>query len=125
MQSTKTRRGGRSAPCLGGLKALLTPKLFKALSDPKRLSLLVRLAEEGEPRTVGEVAKGSGVHLSVVSRHLAILREAGIIRCDKRGKEVWCAVETGAMVQLLRGLADALEACCPAREPAPGTGRGR
>jgi len=123
VQLTKARERRRAASCSAGLKRLLTPKLFKALSDPKRLSLLIRLAEERGPRTVGELAKGSGVHLSVVSRHLAILREAGIIRCDKRGKEVWCAVEAEAVVQLLRDLADALEACCP--EPGPAAERGR
>lgn len=92
---------------------MLSPRLFKALSDPKRLSLLVRLAEEKGPCTVSHVAKGSDVDLSVVSRHLAILREAGIIRCAKRGKEVWCIVEKTAVVRILRELADALETCCP------------
>lgn len=102
-----------SVSCCGGLAGLLSPKLFKALSDPKRLSLLIRLAESREPCTVGHMAEGSGVDLSVVSRHLAILREAGIITCEKRGKEVWCVVQTAAVVKILRNLADALEACCP------------
>lgn len=95
-----------------GLAGLLSPRLFKALADPKRLSLLVRLAEGRGPCTVSHVAQGSNVDLSVVSRHLAILREAGIIKCVKRGKEVWCTVEKTAVVQILRDLADALEACC-------------
>ena len=92
---------------------MLSPKLFKALSDPKRLSLLIRLAEEPEPRTVGEVAEGSGIDLSVVSRHLAILREAGIIKCEKQGKEVRCGLQGMPLAKILRDLADALEACCP------------
>ncbi len=124
MQTTKTSEGGRSARCYADLKRLLTPKLFKALADPKRLSLLVRLAEERGPCTVGQIAKGSGVDLSVVSRHLATLREAGIIGCEKQGKEVWCAVQTDAVVRLLRELADALEGCCPDRAPA-GAARAR
>ena len=99
--------------CCGELKDLFSPKLFKALSDPKRLSLLIRLAEQGEPCTVGLVAEGSGVDLSVVSRHLAILREAGIIKCAKRGKEVWCVLHAEEIAKILRDLADALEACCP------------
>jgi DNA-binding transcriptional ArsR family regulator len=99
--------------CCSGLRGLLSPKLFKALSDPKRLSLLVRLAEESGPCTVSKIAEGSGVDLSVVSRHLAILREAAIITCEKKGKEVWCVVQTAPVVKLLRNLADALEACCP------------
>src|SRR5271157_4179535 len=103
----------RSGSCCGGLKDLLSPKLFKALSDPRRLALLVRLAEARAPRTVGVVAQGSGVDMSVASRHLAILREAGIIECEKRGKEVWCVVQSRKVVKVLRELADALEACCP------------
>jgi ArsR family transcriptional regulator, arsenate/arsenite/antimonite-responsive transcriptional repressor len=113
MVQMSKHRAKRSDSCCGGLRDLLSPKLFKALSDPRRLALLIRLAEAGEPRTVGVVADGSGVDMSVVSRHLAILREAGIIQCEKRGKEVWCVVQTGAVVKVLRDLADALEACCP------------
>ncbi len=62
---------------------------------------------------MSHIAKGSDIDLSVVSRHLAILREAGIIKCVKRGKEVLCKVEKTAVVKILRDLADALEACCP------------
>jgi ArsR family transcriptional regulator, arsenate/arsenite/antimonite-responsive transcriptional repressor len=111
VQAFKRKAGGVS--CCGSLQDLLSPKLFKALSDPKRLSLLVRLAESREPCTVGVVAEGSGIDLSVVSRHLAILREAGVIRCDKQGKEVRCVVQTDVVAKILRGLADALDACCP------------
>jgi DNA-binding transcriptional ArsR family regulator len=107
------RENKRPVACCAGLQDLLSPKLFKALCDPRRLALLVRLAEAGKPCTVGAVADGSGVDLSVVSRHLAILREAGVIQCEKRGKEVWCVVQTRAVVKILRDLADALEACCP------------
>ncbi len=116
VQSSK--RAVRGAPfasssCCANLAGLLSPRLFKALSDPKRASLLVRLAGERGPRTVSHIADGSGVDLSVVSRHLAVLREAGVIRCVKQGKEVRCTVETGRVARLLRDLADALEACCP------------
>ncbi len=108
--------------CCSGLKGLLEPRLFKALSDPKRLSLLVRLAEQREACTVGAIAEGSGVDLSVVSRHLGILRDAGVIDFQKRGKEVWCVVQTGVIAKVLRDLADALDACCPSGVcPAPVT----
>ena len=99
--------------CCSGLTELLSPKLFKALADPKRLSLLVRVAEGGGPSTVSNVAKGSGIDMSVVSRHLAILREAGIIGCEKQGREVLCKLRTDVVARVLRELADALESCCP------------
>jgi ArsR family transcriptional regulator, arsenate/arsenite/antimonite-responsive transcriptional repressor len=110
----KRTQAKESSACCSGLKALLEPKLFKALSDPTRLSLLVRLAEQREARTVGAIADGSGIDMSVVSRHLGILRDAGVIDCEKRGKEVWCVVQTATIAKILRDLADALEACCPA-----------
>jgi len=113
-QVNKRTGAPRAATCCSGLPGLLSPRLFKALADPRRIELLIRLAEAKAPRTVGGVAAGSGVDLSVVSRHLAILREAGIIKCERRGKEVWCVVQTGAITRVLRDLADALEACCPA-----------
>ena len=100
--------------CCAGLEDLLSPRLFKALSDPRRLQLFVRLAAGGCACTVGQLAEGSGVDLSVVSRHLAVLRDAGVISCEKRGKEVWCTVQSGEVAQILRDLADALDACCPA-----------
>jgi ArsR family transcriptional regulator, arsenate/arsenite/antimonite-responsive transcriptional repressor len=116
----RSQRRASSNECCSGLKGLLEPKLFKALSDPKRLSLLVRLAEQREACTVGAIAEGSGVDMSVVSRHLGILRDAGVIDCQKRGKEVWCVVQTGIIAKLLRDLADALDACCPSGVcPAP------
>ena len=112
----KTQNSDRqteSGCCCNGLADLLSPRLFKALADPKRLSLLVRVAEGGGPSTVSHVAKGSGVDMSVVSRHLAILREAGIISCEKQGKEVLCTLQTDVLARVLREIANALESCCP------------
>lgn len=103
----------KGTECCAGLADLLSPQLFKALSDPKRLELLIRVAEGVGPCTVSQVAEGSGVDMSGVSRHLAILRQAGIIRCEKQGKEVLCTLQTDAVVGFLRQLADALESCCP------------
>jgi ArsR family transcriptional regulator len=53
------------------------------------------------------------VNISVVSRHLSTLRQAGVVEADKRGKEVFYRVRITELIDLLRNLADALEACCP------------
>ncbi len=111
MSKDDTRKEAKTV-CCSGLAELLSPQLFKALSDPKRLELLIRVVEGKGPNTVGNVAKGSGVDISVVSRHLGILRDAGIIRCEKQGKEVHCSIQTDVLVRILRQLADALESCC-------------
>ena len=60
-----------------------------------------------------EVADCCPIDLSVVSRHLRTLREAGVLLAEKRGKEVFYRVKIREMCRLLRNLADALETCCP------------
>ncbi len=99
-----------SCPCLDGL---LDPKLFKALSDQNRISLLVGLAQCGAPCSVSQIAECCPVDFSVVSRHLAILRDAGILEAQKQGKEVYYSVRFQNLVGTLRTIADAIEACCP------------
>ena len=96
------------------LEKLLSPRFFKALGDPTRIGLLVSLAASGEAQTVSDIASGTSIDMSVVSRHLAILREAGVIECEKRGKEVWYSIRAGAVVQMLRDLADCVDSCCVA-----------
>ncbi len=99
--------------CCGGLGKWLSPEFFRALSDPNRVAILARLAEGGAEQTVTEVASCCPINLSVVSRHLRTLREAGVLAAEKRGKEVFYSVKIQDLVFLLRNLANALEACCP------------
>ena len=103
-----------SEPCCE-LRIRLTPTLFKALCDPTRLELLTQIADRAEPCTVSEVGQCCPVDLSVVSRHLAVLRDAGLLRAEKSGREVRYELCCDEVVSELRGLADALEACCPTK----------
>jgi len=95
------------------LSDLLDPELFKALGDANRLAILQRLAASEGGETVSAVASCCSVDLSVVSRHLRTLRDAGILEAQREGKQVRYTVRIDHLVSLLRGLADALEACCP------------
>ena len=61
--------------------------VFKALGHPVRLKL-VRELVTGE-RCVCELVEIAGLAGSTVSRHLAVLREAGILGEDKRGQKVF------------------------------------
>jgi len=97
--------------CLELLSKQLKPKLFKSLCDPSRLALLARLALSREPMTVTEASDCCGVHISGVSRHLALLRDAGVVRAQRRGREVVYQLDFDALIGALRGFADALEAC--------------
>jgi DNA-binding transcriptional ArsR family regulator len=63
---------------------------FAALSDPTRRAILVRLAE-GEA-TVGEIAEPFEMSLPAVSKHLAVLAEAGLITRSKEGRIRRCGM---------------------------------
>lgn len=86
--------------------------IFRALSDPNRLAILARLADCGRPCSVGELSSCCPVDLSTVSRHLAVLREAGVLAAEKRGKHVYYSVLATGLADALRRLAEILERCC-------------
>jgi len=61
-------------------------RLIRALDDPLRYELLLRLF--AGPATVSELVATSGAAQSKVSNHLAILREADIVRAERVGRAV-------------------------------------
>ncbi len=85
---------------------------FKALGDPNRLRLVFQLLGAGPGQNVGQTACCCEVDLSVVSRHLSVLHQAGIIIREKRGKEVVYRVDQKNLPGALRSLAEAIESCC-------------
>ena len=99
-----------------GINDTLEPRFFKALCDPNRIAILAKLAQCCEPCSVSQITECCPVDISVVSRHLAVLRDAGIVESEKRGKEVFYSVRFKTLVQTLRTMADDLEACCTSNE---------
>lgn len=57
---------------------------FSALADPTRLQVFERVAER--PRGVGELADGLPVSRPAVSQHLKVLKEAGLVTAEQRGR---------------------------------------
>jgi ArsR family transcriptional regulator len=93
----------------------LNPKdlspLFKALSDENRITILNHLCQCARETNVGDISTCCNVDLSVVSRHLSILKENGILLAEKRGKEVFYRVNSKELVKSLRSIADFIENC--------------
>ncbi len=96
------------------LAQLLPTELFKALGDPNRVAILCDLCEcRGGPKTVSELAAELPVDLSVVSRHLGVLKQARVLDAERNGKTVQYSVRARDLVTILRALADAIDNCCP------------
>ena len=60
--------------------------VFKALADPTRRSVL-QLLRQG-PKSAGELAEHFPVSKPTMSAHFAVLREAGLVDSEKRGKAI-------------------------------------
>src|SRR5579875_448080 len=80
----------------------------KALADPTRLALLAHLSEH--PRTVGELAADFGLAQPTVSRHIRLLRDAGLVTDARQGGATLVRVDRPAVDGLLRRLGAALDA---------------
>lgn len=69
--------------------------VFAALADPTRRAILAMLLEDD--MAVTDVAEPFSMSLAAISKHLAVLSEAGLISREKRGRVIWCKLEPEAM----------------------------
>jgi DNA-binding transcriptional ArsR family regulator len=65
--------------------------IFAALADPTRRSILSMLLEDD--MAVTDVAAPFQVSLAAISKHLAVLAAAGLIRQERRGRIIWCKLD--------------------------------
>ncbi len=75
-------------------------RVFVALGDEHRQRILLTF-ERGEELNVGAIAGVATLSRPAVSHHLKILREAGMLSREKRGKEIWFRVDRAALVTAL------------------------
>jgi len=73
--------------------------LFRALADPTRRALFERLCEQGE-QTVGTLTAEAGVSQPAVSKHLAILRQAGLVIDRQQGRRAHYSARPAALAPL-------------------------
>ena len=73
--------------------------LFRSLADPTRRALFERLCREGE-LTVGALTAGAGISQPAVSKHLALLKRAGLVRDRPEGRQTHYRAEPAALAPL-------------------------
>ncbi|MFJ5115690.1 ArsR/SmtB family transcription factor [Streptomyces sp. NPDC088551] len=77
-------------------------KVFKALGDPVRLRLVSMIASRGEGGEVCvcELTPAFDLSQPTVSHHLKLLRQAGLIDCERRGTWVYYWLQPGVLDRL-------------------------
>lgn len=75
-------------------------RVFKAMSHPSRMHI-VSLLESG-PRNVGELTDAIGCDITTVSKHLSIMRSAGIVIDETRGRSVYYSLYCSCIPRFIR-----------------------
>lgn len=92
---------------------------FKALCEPPRVAVLKRVMQLGRA-DVTEIAAELPQERSVVSRHLQVLLEAGIVRAAKVGRQMFYEVDGPAIIQRLEHMLlhtkTIAPLCCPGKQ---------
>jgi DNA-binding transcriptional ArsR family regulator len=74
--------------------------LFKALADPTRRAIFEWIARDGEQTVHGLTAR-AGVSQPAVSKHLAVLKIARLVRDRREGRETHYSAQPRALVPLI------------------------
>lgn len=74
--------------------------LFKTLADPTRRAIFERLCHGGE-QTVGALTARAGVSQPAVSKHLGVLKQAGLVRDRHEGRQTHYSAQPGALTPLI------------------------
>ncbi len=82
------------------------PAVLHALSDPHRLEIVRRLAEDSEPRPCGTF--GFDISKSTMTHHFRILRESGVIRQERQGTTKMTELRREDLDARFPGLLDAV-----------------
>lgn len=89
----KTRAAAR-------LQIQLRANVIKALAHPSRVLIAVALID-GE-RCVCELTELAGADISTVSKHLSVMKNAGVVEVEKRGLNVYYRLTCPSLVEVLR-----------------------
>ena len=77
---------------------------FRALADDTRRGIL-RLLRDG-PLTSGQIADRFDSSWPTISRHLAVLKEAGLVTTERRGQEIRYELNSSVFQDLIQHLID-------------------
>jgi DNA-binding transcriptional ArsR family regulator len=79
---------------------IAAPALFKTLADPTRRAIFERLSRDGE-QTVWMLTDHSGVSQPAVSKHLGVLKQAGLVRDRRDGRETHYSAQPEGLAPLI------------------------
>ena len=74
--------------------------LFRTLADPSRRAIFERLCRDGA-QTVGALTARAGISQPAVSKHLGVLKQAGLVRDRHEGRQTHYSAQLSALAPLI------------------------
>ena len=72
--------------------------VFQAIADPIRRDIIGLVSQE--PMNVNELADNFTISRPAVSKHLKILKECGLMKVEKKGRERLCSAELDKLAEI-------------------------
>lgn len=91
-------------------------QVLKAMAHPSRLLIIEEL--DKEERCVCELTSMVGADVSTVSKHLSVLRQAGIVQDEKRGNQVYYRLRVPCILNFF-GCVESVLAARDGKKPVP------
>ncbi len=83
----------------------------KSIGSETRMNILL-LFLDGQERTVNQITETIGLGQPTISEHLAVMKRAGVLASEKRGKEVYYRPDRLRIAGYLETLSTVLKKCC-------------
>ncbi len=81
--------------------------MLKAVAHPARMAI-IELLDFGRRLTVTELFEALGMEQAVVSHHLSLLRDRGVLRQEREGKHMYYSLRHARLVDVVR----CVRGCC-------------
>ena len=98
-----------SLPAINTLSSEDLARIFKILAEPSRLQIVMSMGLDCRP--VSDIIEATGLSQSNVSFHLRVLREAGIVKGERRGGFVFYCLYEFQLLDLLSRFDDWRQTC--------------
>jgi ArsR family transcriptional regulator len=91
-------------------------RYFKALADRTRFDIVQELGRTGEC-SVTDLCLNLGTTQPLMSWHVRMLRNAGVIATRRQGRQVFCSLDRASLAAFQQRFADLIEGQTPLIEP--------
>ena len=87
-------------------------KFFKTMSEPVRMQILKFLLLNGRS-DIATIAENMPQDRSVISRHLNLMSEVGILKCEKETRHVFYEIDGNVFIAKLETMTNQIRKCMP------------